>query len=55
MGARMVVALYKPAGQALFLRGVKIGFAARVGYNPVTVEETHRPACAALRPTKDCM
>ena len=45
----------KPAGQALFLRGGKVGFAARVGYNPVTVDETHRPACAALRPTKDCM
>lgn len=47
--------VFKPAGQTLFLRGVKVGFAAGVGYNPVTVEETHRPACAALRPTKDCM
>ena len=55
MRANIGVTLYKPAGQALFLRGLKVGLEPAVRYNPVTVDETHRPACAALRPTKDCM
>ena len=48
-------ALYKPAGQALFLSGLKVGFMSRVGYNRLGVNEPDRPACAALRTTKDCM
>jgi len=51
----MGAVLCKPAGHGLFLSGLNVGFESRVGYNPVTVEETHRPACAAPRPTKDCM
>lgn len=55
MSALMGASLYKPAGHTLFLSGLKVGFRPRVGYNPMTVDEPHRPACAALRTTKDCM
>ena len=55
MSAPMGASLYKPAGRALFLRCLKVGFEPRVGYNRVCVGEPHRPACAALPPTKDCM
>ena len=47
--------LYKPAGQRLFLNGLKVGLRPRVGYNRARVDEPYRPACEAYRTTKDCM
>ena len=55
MSAHMRGALYKPAGQTLFLSGPKVGFRSRFGYNRMGVDEPDRPACAAVRTIKDCM
>jgi len=51
----MGASLYKPAGQTLFLSGLKVGFKSRFGYNRVRVDEPHRRASTGLRTTKDCM
>lgn len=51
----MRVGLYKPAGQALFLSGLKVGCRAGVGYNGARVDQPSRPDSEGLRTTKDCM